>query len=121
MARTHEILLLGKKFRLKSPHDDEHLAKLAALVTEKITEVQRKGGAVSTLDAVLMAALNLADEYESLRRESEERLAAIGEKTQGLLAALEEDVAQRAGLVEAPGEIEDPVDESEPVGKVDAR
>ena len=120
MARTHEVVLLGKKFRLKSPHGDEHLAKLAALVTEKIAEVQRKGGAISTLDAALLAALNLADDLQLLRQESEERLAAIGEKTQLLLAALEEDVAQRSGEVDAPGDVDDPVDD-EPVGKVDAR
>src|SRR6185295_15457332 len=100
MARTHEVVLLGKKFKLKSTHDAEYVSRLAEFVAEKVGEVQKKGGAVSTLDAVLLAALNIADDYHRLKSEAEGRLSAIGEKTQSLLAALEED----AGSAEPPGE-----------------
>lgn len=110
VGRPHEVVLLGKKFKLKSTHDDEYLAELAAYVTAQIGEVQRRGGTVSTLDAALLAALNIADEYHRLKREAEERLAAIGEKTQALLTALDEDNDARAGSAAVAEEVvvEDP-------------
>ncbi len=83
------MVLLGKKYKLKSPHDATWLHALADYVNAQVTEVQRKGS-ISTLDAALLAALNIADEYHRLKREAEERLAAIGEKTQGLVSALDE-------------------------------
>ena len=123
MGRPHEVVLLGKKFKLKSTHDDEYLAELAAYVTAQIGEVQRRGGTVSTLDAALLAALNIADEYHRLKREAEERLAAIGEKTQALLTALDEDNEAPVGSAAADA-IEDPpdevADEAELVAKADA-
>ncbi|HVO32006.1 MAG TPA: cell division protein ZapA [bacterium] len=94
MARTHEVVLLGRKYKLRSPHDDAYLRALATYLTERIGEVQRKGTS-STLDAALLAALNIADDLFRVRKDAEERLAAIGEKTQGLLAALEEDESAR--------------------------
>lgn len=94
MARTHEVVLLGRKYKLRSEHDDAYMRALAAFLAERIGEVQRKGTS-STLDAALLAALNIADELFRTRKDAEERLAAIGEKTQGLLAALEEDESPR--------------------------
>lgn len=86
---SHEVVLLGKKYKLKSPHDGEWMQALADYVNAQVTEVQRKGS-VSTLDAALLAALNIADEYHRLKRDAEERLAEIGEKTQTLVTALDE-------------------------------
>ena len=113
MGRPHEVVLLGKKFKLKSTHDDDYLAELAAYVTAQVGEVQRRGGTVSTLDAALLAALNIADEYHRLKREAEERLAAIGEKTQALLTALEEENEPRAEAVASADDAspEDPPDD----------
>lgn len=114
VGRSHEVVLLGKKFKLRSTHDDDYLAALAAFVTAQVGEVQRRGGAVSTLDAALLAALNIADEYHRLKREAEERLAAIGEKTQALLTALDEDSESRGERAAAPDEVvvEDPPEDA---------
>ena len=86
---AHEVVLLGKKYKLRSPHDEEYLAKLAHFVTGQVADVQRRG-AVSTLDAALLAALNIADEYFRFRQDAEQRLAEVGEKTQALLGVLDE-------------------------------
>ena len=112
MARTHEVVLLGRKYKLKSQHDEAHVRQLAAYLSEKIGEVQRKGTS-TTIDAALLAALNIADELFLLRKDAEERLAAIGEKTQTLLAALEEDAAasHAAGPAE-DGDVDDPADDA---------
>lgn len=110
MGRSHEVVLLGKKFKLRSNHDEAHLAELAAYVTSAVTEAQRRG-TVSTLDAALLAALNIADELFQVRRDAEDRLAAIGDKTQALLAALEEDgSAQGAADVSAEAEADGDAD-----------
>lgn len=118
-GETHEVVLLGKKYKLRSPHDDEYLAKLAHFVTGQVAEVQRRG-AVSTLDAALLAALNIADEYFRHRLDAEARLAEVGEKTQALLTALDELEPVKPG---APEPVPDPDEEpsaDEPPGKADA-
>lgn len=104
VGKSHEVELLGKKYKLKSPHDEAYLDGLAAYVTAQVTEVQRRG-AVSTLDAALLAALNMADEYHRLKREAEERLAEIGEKAQALAAALDERLDTLQGTAPAGGEV----------------
>lgn len=106
---SHEVVLLGKKYKLRSQHDDEYLAKLAHFVTGQVAEVQRRG-AVSTLDAALLAALNIADEYFRHRLDAEARLAEVGEKTQSLLQALDELEPVKPG---APEPVPDPVEDSE--------
>ena len=103
-ATSHEVVLLGKKYRLKSPHDERYLAELANYVTAQVAEVQRRGAA-STLDAALLAALNIADEMNRLKRDAEARLAEVGEKTQALLAALEEQDA--TAPADAPADPDD--------------
>lgn len=101
---SHEVILLGKKYRLRSPHDDEYLAKLAHFVTGQVAEVQRRG-AVSTMDAALLAALNIADEYFRFRNDAEQRLADVGEKTQALLTALDDmDAKVTAPAADAPAD-----------------
>ena len=108
-AESHEVVLLGKKYKLRSPHDDEYLAKLAHYVTGQVAEVQRRG-AVSTLDAALLAALNIADEYFRYRLDAEARLAEVGEKSQALLAALDE---LEPAKPDAPEPVPDPIDDDE--------
>lgn len=104
---SHEVVLLGKKYKLRSQHDDEYLAKLAHFVTGQVAEVQRRG-AVSTLDAALLAALNIADEYFRHRQDAETRLAEVGEKTQALLGALDELEPVKPG---EPVPVPDPIDD----------
>ena len=35
-TESHEVVLLGKKYKLRSQHDDEYLAKLAHFVTGQV-------------------------------------------------------------------------------------
>ncbi len=92
VTRSHEVVLLGRKFKLRTNHDARYLARLAEHVTDQVNELQRKG-ATSTLDAALLAALKLTEESWDVKREAEERLAAVGEKTKTLLALVEEQLA----------------------------
>jgi cell division protein ZapA (FtsZ GTPase activity inhibitor) len=105
VGKPHEVVLLGKKYKLRSTHDDEYLAKLAEFVSAQVTEVQRRG-TVSTLDAALLAALNIADEYHRLKGEAEERLAAIQARTEALLASLGEIESGKPGGGATPPEAE---------------
>ena len=107
---VHEVVLAGKTYKLRSPHEDEYLAKLAAFVSAQVAEVQRRG-TVGSLDAALLAALNIADELFRLRNEAEARLAEMGEKAQALLAALDEvDPARRDAASESGDADEDRAD-----------
>ena len=47
-VESHEVVLLGKKYRLRSPHDEEYLGKLAHFVTGQVADVQRRGAFVGS-------------------------------------------------------------------------
>lgn len=86
MGKPHEIELQGKTFRLKSGPDEQYLQLLARRVNERIEEVRSQGGVLSSLDAALLAALNIADDYEQLKAEHEQLLESVNEKSQKLLS-----------------------------------
>ena len=85
MGKPHEIELLGKTFRLKSGYDEQYLETLASSVNERIEQI-RESGVLSSVDAALLAALNIADEYHRLKLEHERVLARVNEKSQKLLS-----------------------------------
>ncbi len=86
MGKPREIELLGKRFRFKSGYDEEYLQSLAACVNERACEVRDQGGVLSTVDAALLAALNIADDYQRLKVEHSRVLTRIGKKSQKLLS-----------------------------------
>ncbi len=57
-----EIKINGHKLVVKSPDGDEHLRIVEDYLNSKIEEVKEKTRAASTLDLVLLAALNITGE-----------------------------------------------------------
>lgn len=62
-----EVTIYGRTYHLRG-EDGQDLARLAAIVDEKMKEVARSTGAADTLKVAIMAALNIADDYRSALR-----------------------------------------------------
>lgn len=86
MGKPHEIELLGKRFRFKSGYDEEYLQSLASQVGQRVKEVQDKGGVISTVDAALLAAFNISDDYQRLKDEHQRLVTQVNEKSRKLLS-----------------------------------
>ena len=73
------VTIAGVSYNLVSEEDTDYMEKVAAHVDEKVRELD--GSGISTTEAGVLAALNIADEYfkeveasENLRRQLKEYL-----------------------------------------------
>lgn len=80
MQNRVTVTIDGQEYTLVASEDAAYMRKVAAHVDTKIQEV-RQGGKVSSTDAAVLAALNMADEYfksleaaENLRMQIKESL-----------------------------------------------
>lgn len=62
MKNRVTVIIDDQEYNLVASEDAAYMKKVAAHVDGKFQEV-RQGGKVSPLDAVILAALNMADEY----------------------------------------------------------
>lgn len=88
MPKT-EIQILGQKYTIKGEAEEKHMKEVALYVDSKIKEVLRKSPGMSPLNASILAALNIAGEYYSLKKEQENVTRNIAEKTSMLTSLFE--------------------------------
>lgn len=75
-----DVKIWGQTFTVASEEKEEHLRRVAALVDAKMREVSRGAagaGGISTVDIAILAALNIASDYQKLKDESENVRRAI--------------------------------------------
>jgi cell division protein ZapA len=63
------VEIFGQTYAVKAGPDPGYVEQLASSVDERMKEVSRTSGAVDSVRVAVLAALNLADECERLRRE----------------------------------------------------
>ncbi|QQR80243.1 MAG: cell division protein ZapA [Deltaproteobacteria bacterium] len=83
MSQVHTITLLNQKLSLRSEHKEEHVQAISSFVNQKIQEVMDKLHNVSSLNAALMACLNMADELfqqKEVDAQMREKVSKIIEK-----------------------------------------
>lgn len=58
------VTIYGRTYNLRGDGDPAYLARLAHLVDQKMREVADSTGTADTMKVAILAALNLADEYQ---------------------------------------------------------
>lgn len=78
------VRIAGEEHAIRSAADPEHTRRCAALVDERIREVQERSGLLENHRAAILAALSIADEYvraadqlQGARSEAMERADAL--------------------------------------------
>jgi cell division protein ZapA len=84
------VEIMGLNLTVASEDGDEWVKSLAHRVDERIREIQANSRAVNSISLAIMAALNLADELERLRRDHQELLNEIEDLNGKLSAAIED-------------------------------
>jgi len=57
------VQILGREYTVRSDEEEERVRKIAEYVNQKIKEVAEGTKTVSTLNIVILAALNIANDY----------------------------------------------------------
>lgn len=89
MKKTTEVVIMGQKFMVKSDSDDDYVGEVAAFVDQKIEEVIQNTKSVASLNVVILAAMNIADEYFRFKRNRGERLATVEKKVKDLIELID--------------------------------
>ena len=72
MKRLVDVEIMGEKFTVRSDADDAEVRKVAGYVDGKIQEALKGGRApLGKSSLVILAALNIAEEYHRLKDEHE--------------------------------------------------
>ena len=77
MKNVVQVTILGHKYAIKSDVPPEQTEAVAAFVNEKIKEVTTATGTIDSLQAMVLAFLNLAGDYLQLRESQKRNEAEI--------------------------------------------
>ncbi len=89
MKRSVTVQIAGNRYPLKTDEDDRFIKALASYVDTKMREAQKGTRNFDTQTIAVLAALQIAEELFSERREAEELRRSIRERSQSLLDYLE--------------------------------
>lgn len=81
-----EVYILGQKYTIKGDAPEEYIRRLAFYVDEKLKEVNSSIPNTMPVKALILTALNIADELFRLKNEQEKLAKVIEDKTDVLTA-----------------------------------
>jgi cell division protein ZapA (FtsZ GTPase activity inhibitor) len=87
--RSVPVHILGKEYRVRTDAEPETVRRAAELVAQMMERVRGRSGRSDTLDVMLLAALNLANDVIALREEQSAARPADPGRLADLLALLE--------------------------------
>lgn len=67
MKRSVEIEIMGERLTLRTDADESYVRNVAGYVDKKMQEVQKSTRPSAKSSIAMLAALNIADEYQKLK------------------------------------------------------
>ena len=89
MKKCYNINILGQELAVLSDADDEHVANVIQLVTEKMGEVLKSANNLKALDVAILAALNVAEDLLKLRGVNKELCDQLESRSEKLIQLIE--------------------------------
>ncbi len=79
-----EIKIFGQQYKIKADAPDEYLQEIARYVEAKIKEVMEQSPSTAPLKATIVAAMSIAEELFSYKRDTERLKKQLEEQTEEL-------------------------------------
>lgn len=86
---VHEINIAGVPLKLKSSHGKDTVDELVRLVDAKVKETVDRSPAISFQNALMIAALHIAEELVLLKKVARRELADIEKEAKQILSEIE--------------------------------
>ncbi len=67
MKKAVDVEIMGERFTVRSDGDESYVRKVAGYVDGKMQEVMKTTRPVAKSSVAMLAALNIADEYQRLK------------------------------------------------------
>lgn len=87
---VYEVQVAGVPLKLRSSHDQDLVNELIGFVDQKIKEVIDSSPSISYQNALLLAALNIAEDHVLLKRQARLELTDLESRTERILEQIEE-------------------------------
>ena len=81
MAGQITINILGKEYSIKSDVDEDYAKQIADCLNQKVEEVVKTTKTVATLNILVLAAMNIANDYFQAKKLNEELITVIETKS----------------------------------------
>lgn len=85
MKKPVEVKIMGQKLQIRSDSDEAYVEEIASLVDERIKGVASKTKSVASAQVVILAAMNIADEYLRYKKLNSEKNSALSEKIEAII------------------------------------
>lgn len=86
MGETVKIEVFGQEYSIKSDNGDEdHVKMIAQYVNEKIKDILSNTEVTIRLDVAILAALDVAHDYFSLKEDHDKLIEAIESRSKKLI------------------------------------
>lgn len=89
MKRTVEVSIMGQKFMVRSESDENYVEQIASMVNGKIEEITSKTRSIPSLNVVILAAMNIADEYIKNRDKNHKVIQGVEKKLEGMIELID--------------------------------
>jgi cell division protein ZapA len=89
LKKRYNINILGQELSVLSDADDEHVANVIRLVTEKMEEVLKSANNLKALDVAILAALNVAEDLLKLRGVNKDLCDQLESRSEKLIQLIE--------------------------------
>ncbi len=94
MAKNVKVQIFGQTFPIQGELDEVYMQKLAEYVDEKMRAIADMTPTVDTQKVAILAAMAIADELHSLRKERGEREELLKEQAERCLTLVERALKQ---------------------------
>jgi cell division protein ZapA len=91
MKKALDVEILGQKITISSDADESHMLKVAGYVDGKMQELMHSPKPVAKANVAMLAALNIADEYQRLKDTHDAILNRLDQLSKKLSMALTEE------------------------------
>lgn len=92
MARLVEVTIGNSQYTIKTDADETYIQTLARYLNSRIEEVEKKTKSVSTLNVIILSALNIADDLFRERSKERRYLKDIENRSRNLVAMIERQI-----------------------------
>jgi cell division protein ZapA len=90
MKKVIRVEILGREYAVKSDEGEERVKKIAQYVNQKIKDISESTQTVSTMNAAILAAMNIANEYFQILEEKKNYRQDFESKAEHLISLIDD-------------------------------
>jgi len=85
LAGYIKINILGKEYSIKSDVEENYVNQITEYLNQKVEEVLKTTKTVATLNVIILAAMNIANDYFQMKNLNEETIDMVETRSRNLI------------------------------------